>query len=69
MTGLLEKAFAKAANLPEEEQDELARVLLEDLAAEERWDQAFASSQDELTTLADKAIAEFEQRETRPSEE
>lgn len=69
MTGLLEKAFAKAANLPEEEQDELARVLLEDLAAEEKWDQAFASSQDELAALADEAIAEFDQGETRPLEE
>jgi hypothetical protein len=28
MTELLEKAFAEAANLPAEEQDELARVLL-----------------------------------------
>ena len=34
MTELLEKAFAEAANLPEEEQDELARNLLEDLAVE-----------------------------------
>jgi hypothetical protein len=33
MTELLEKAFAEAANLPEAEQDELARNLLEDLAA------------------------------------
>lgn len=46
MTELLEKAFAEAANLPEEEQNELAKVLLEDLAAEEKWDQAFANSHD-----------------------
>jgi hypothetical protein len=31
MTELLEKAFAEAARLPEEEQDILARTLLEDL--------------------------------------
>jgi len=36
MTRLLQKAFAGAANLPEAEQDELARNLLEDLAAEVR---------------------------------
>lgn len=59
MTELLEKAFAEAANLPAEEQDELARVLLADLAAEEKWDQAFANSQDELAALADEAIAEL----------
>jgi len=34
MTELLQKAFAEAANLPEAEQDELARNLLQDLAAE-----------------------------------
>jgi hypothetical protein len=38
MTELLEKAFAEAANLPEAEQDELARNLLEDLAAEGKLD-------------------------------
>ncbi len=65
MTELLEKAFAEAANLPEEEQDELARTLLADLAAEEQWDHAFANSHDELVALADEAIAEFEKGETR----
>ena len=69
MTELLEKAFAEAANLPAEEQDQLAKILLEDLAAEEKWDQAFATSQDDLAALADEALAEFEQGETRPIEE
>ena len=69
MTELLEKAFAEAANLPEEEQDELAKALLEDLAAEEKWDEAFGNSRDKLAALADEAIAEFEQGETRPLEE
>jgi hypothetical protein len=61
MTELLEKAFAEAAHLPEDEQDLLAKTLLEDLAAEEKWDEAFARSHDELATLADEALAEFEQ--------
>jgi hypothetical protein len=69
MTELLEKAFAEAANLPEEEQDELGRILLEDLAAEEKWDRAFATSEDELVALADEALTEFERDETRPLEE
>jgi hypothetical protein len=69
MTELLERAFAEASNLPAEEQDELARHLLEDLAAEEKWDQAFANSQDQLATLADEALVEFDQGETRPLEE
>lgn len=69
MTELLEKAFAEAANLPEDEQDLLARTLLEDLAAEEKWDEAFARSHDELATLADEALAEFEQGQTLPLDE
>jgi len=69
MTELLEKAFAEAANLPEHEQDLLAKALLEDLAAEEKWDEAFAGSHDELAMLADEALAEFEQGETVPLEE
>jgi hypothetical protein len=36
MTELLEKAFAEAAKLPQEAQDMLARMLLDDLAAEEK---------------------------------
>ena len=60
MTELLEKAFAEAANLPEAEQDMLARALLEDFAAEEKWDEALANSQDKLAALADEALTEFE---------
>lgn len=69
MTELLEKAFAEAAQLPEDDQDKLARALLEALAAEEKWDEAFARSHDELATLADEALAEFEQGKTLPLDE
>ena len=65
MTRLLEKAFAEASKLPEEEQDALAQVLLNDLASEERWTDAFAKSQDKLALLAKEALAEFEQGKTK----
>ena len=59
MTKLLEEAFAEAAKLPEQqEQDALAAVVLEELASERRWDQAFAASADLLAQLADQALAE-----------
>ena len=58
MTKLLEKAFAAASKLPEQEQDALAAVILEELASERRWDQAFADSADLLAQLADQALAE-----------
>ena len=58
MTKLLEDAFAEASKLPEQEQDALAAVILEELASEHRWDQAFADSADLLAQLADQALAE-----------
>lgn len=58
MTKLLEEAFAEASKLPEQEQDALATVILEELASERHWDQAFANSADLLAQLADQALAE-----------
>jgi hypothetical protein len=69
MTELLEKAFAKASELSPAEQDLLARILLDNLASEELWEESFARSQDELSRLADEALAEYERGETKPLEE
>ena len=66
MTELLHKAFAEAARLPEEDQDMLAKALLQDFAAEERWDTTLANSQDKLAALADEALTEFEHGDTEP---
>ena len=66
MTKLLEKAFAEAAKLPKEEQDAVAAVILQELASEHRWAEAFAKSQDKLAALADEALAEFDRGETKP---
>ena len=66
MTQLLERAFAEASRLPEPEQDAVASVFLAELESERRWTAAFASSQDELSRLADEALREFEAGETQP---
>ncbi len=55
MTKLLEKAFAEAARLSAEEQDAFARFVMAELQSEAKWAQAFASSQDELASLAKEA--------------
>ena len=68
MTKLLEKAFIKVSELPVAEQDIIARSLLDDLSAEELWDDAFADSQDDLSRLADEALAEHEAGLTQPLE-
>jgi len=41
--------------LSEEQQDAIASMILEELADDQKWDAAFAQSQDELAKLAAKA--------------
>ena len=45
--------------LPEQEQNSLATIILKELAAERRWEKAFAGSEDALAELADEALNEF----------
>jgi hypothetical protein len=66
MTELLQKAFDEAAKLPREEQDALASWVLDELASEACWTDAFAKSQDKLARLAEEARAEFRQGITKP---
>ena len=65
MTKRLEQAFAEASKLSKEEQDALARWLLEELASEQRWQKAFSSSQDRVAELADEALDEYREGKTR----
>ena len=58
MSKLLEEAFAKLAELPEEEQDFIASWLLEELDSEKRWERLFSESQAALAGLADQALSE-----------
>lgn len=59
MTQLLEKAFEQASRLPEDEQDDFARMMLAELESEQRWGALFArpESEDLLENLADEALA------------
>ena len=60
MTKLLEQAIAKATSLPESEQDAIARLLMDEIDSERRWDEQFARSPEKLKKLADEAWAEHE---------
>ena len=64
MTKLLKKAFEKASALPEVEQNELAKWLLDELQSDRQWAKAFAESEDVLERLADEAIQEKRQGKT-----
>ncbi|MGA2582077.1 MAG: hypothetical protein ABSG31_02275 [Tepidisphaeraceae bacterium] len=60
MTRLLEQAMSKLIQLSETEQDSIARLVLEEIESERRWDELFAKSPEKLMKVADKAWAEHE---------
>lgn len=66
MTELLEKAFAEAAKLPAVEQNIFANWILEELASEQRWENAFASSEGTLELLAREAVEDYRLEDTEP---
>lgn len=63
---MLNKAFEEASKLDETEQDAVGRWLLEKLASDRSWDEAFAHSQDALRDLAAEAIKEHRSGRTYP---
>ena len=58
MNALLEKALAEVARLPEAEQEAIASLILDEIAAERDWDERFARTQDQLGDLVRSARAE-----------
>ena len=68
MNQLLQQAFERASELPEEEQDKFARFLLAELESEQQWAELFASpeSEDLLELLADETVSEHRAGRTRP---
>jgi len=69
MSKLLEKALEKISRLPEGEQDAIASQILGELEDEAAWAKRFAAQADKLRRLADEALAEHRQGETRPLDE
>lgn len=68
MTKLLEQAMQRVAELPEDEQDAVAALVLAELESEGRWEKRFAESQDALAELADEAAELDEEGSTTPLE-
>lgn len=69
MTELLEKVFTEASRLSLTTQNMIAEKLLEDINAEAKWADSFADSQDELSRLADEAVADFQSGKIKSLEE
>ncbi len=68
MTQLLERAVAELAKLPDDEQDAMAALLLEEIAAEKQWAESFSKSQDTLAQLAEEARQDLHAGRTTPLE-
>ena len=66
MTKSLQKAFKLAQALPNEEQDALAALIVDELESSRRWREAFERSGDKLDELAEEALAEYRAGETLP---
>jgi len=58
VTQILDAAIAQLAMLPPDEQDRIARWLLDELRDDEHWNHQFTSSQDALKKLAAEARAD-----------
>ncbi len=64
MTILLEKAFKELESLPDDLQDKVASLLLEELIDSIKWEESFRNSKDILREMALSAIKDFEDGKT-----
>ena len=60
MTKLLEEAIKKVQEMPEQEQDSIAALILDEVA----WDISLENSRDKLSLLAKKALEEHKAGKT-----
>jgi len=65
MVNNLEKAFAEASKLPKPEQEALAVWILQELASDKIWGEAFDASEDALSRLADEAVEDHHHGRTK----
>jgi hypothetical protein len=64
MNKTLEHAIAAVADLPDDEQETIACLILEEMAAERRWEERFTTTKGKLTELARRARAQHANGET-----
>ena len=65
MTQLLKKAMKKVSSLPDNEQDEIARIILDEIEDEKHWQKQFESTQNELLIMAHEALKEEKSGKTK----
>lgn len=60
MTQLMQQALAEIGKLPEAAQDAIAAIILDEIADERRWDQAFSQSQEKLAKFAERVRGDIQ---------
>ncbi|MBI4781944.1 MAG: hypothetical protein HY785_11595 [Oscillatoriophycideae cyanobacterium NC_groundwater_1537_Pr4_S-0.65um_50_18] len=65
MTELLERAIARLKAFPSSEQDAIAKMILQEIEDERRWNESFTRSPDLLAKLAAEAMAEYHAGKTQ----
>lgn len=64
MNKTLERAIAAVARLPDDEQEAIACLILEEMEVERGWEERFATSEDKFAALARRARAQHASGET-----
>lgn len=66
MNRMLARAVEEASRLPEDRQEALGHLLLEEMEAERGWEERFAATGDKLAELARRARERHARGETSP---
>ncbi len=66
MGKLLDRAIAEARKLPEDEQEALAWVILEEIDDQRRWDELFSQPSEVIERMAEQALEEDRAGLTEP---
>ena len=66
MSGTFNQAIEMASKLPEKDLEALGALLLREMQSEKRWAKLFKGSQNQLSKLADEALAEHKAGKTKP---
>ncbi len=64
MTNLLDEAVKQISQLSDLEQDEIAKMILDEL----NWKKSFLTSQTQLGIMADEALRDYKEGKTTPLE-
>jgi HEPN domain-containing protein len=63
---LLERAIQEARKLPEEDQELIAWVMLEEIEDQRRWDEAFSQPSEVIERMAEEALEDHRAGRTEP---